>query len=182
MAENTITVRLSDDDRARLDKLTAALDKLAGVVPNCDRLDKLTAALEKLAGVVPNCDSCVQSAIKMVQTTAAPAEPTETSQEPAGATEEKPAENNTPEQNEPAVATEEPQEVAEPAPAPVEPEPAKPSVTLEQIQQKVVQLAAADKKAEAREIVTTYGAKVSDLKDQPEKWDEVWGKLTALEG
>jgi hypothetical protein len=160
MAENTITVRLSDDDRARLDKLTAALDKLAGVVPNCD--------------------SCVQSAIKLVQTTAAPAEPTETSQEPAGAAEEKPAENNTPEQNEPAVAAEEPQEVAEPTPAPVEP--AKPSVTLEQIQQKVVELSAAGKKAEAREIVTTYGAKVSDLKDQPDKWDEVWSKLTALEG
>jgi hypothetical protein len=72
--------------------------------------------------------------------------------------------------------------VAEPTPAPVEPEPAKPSVTLEQIQQKVVKLAAAGKKAEVREIVTTYGAKVSDLKDQPDKWDEVWGKLTALEG
>jgi hypothetical protein len=72
------------------------------------------------------------------------------------------------------------EEAAEPAP--VEPEPAKPSVTLEQIQQKVVKLAAAGKKAEVREIVTTYGAKVSDLKDQPEKWDEVWGKLTALEG
>lgn len=160
MAENTITLRLSDDDRARL--------------------DKLTTALEALSRVVPNCDSCVQSAIKLTQATAAPAEPTETSQELAGATEEKPADKNTPEQNEPAVAAEEPQEAAEPTP--VEPEPAKPSVTLEQIQQKVVKLAAAGKKAEVREIVTTYGAKVSDLKDQPEKWDEVWSKLTALEG
>ena len=154
MAENTITVRLSDDDRARL--------------------DKLTNALEALSRVVPNCDSCVQSAIKLTQVAVAPAEPTETSQEPAGATEEKPADENTPEQNEPAVAAEEPQEIAEP-------EPAKPSVTLEQIQQKVVQLAAAGKKAEVREIVTAYGSKVSDLKDQPDKWDEVWGKLTALE-
>lgn len=156
MAENTITVRLSDDDRARL--------------------DKLTAALEALSGVVPNCDSCVQSAIKLTQATAAPAEPTETSQEPAGATEEKPADENAPEQNESTVAAEEPQETT-----PAEPEPAKPSVTLEQIQQKVVKLAAAGKKAEVREIVTAYGSKVSDLKDQPDKWDEVWGKLTALE-
>ena len=156
MAENTITVRLSDDDRARL--------------------DKLTTALEALSKVVPNCDSCVQSAIKLTQATAAPTEPTETSQELAGATEEKPANKNTPEQNEPAVASEESQETA-----PVEPEPAKPSVTLEQIQQKVVQLATAGKKAEVREIVTAYGSKVSDLKDQPDKWDEVWGKLTALE-
>lgn len=160
MSENTIILRLSDDDRARL--------------------DKLTTALEALSRVVPNCDSCVQSAIKLTQATAAPAEPTETSQELAGATEEKPADKNTPEQNEPAVAAEEPQEAAEPTP--VEPEPAKPSVTLEQIQQKVVKLAAAGKKAEVREIVTTYGAKVSDLKDQPDKWGEVWGKLTALEG
>lgn len=160
MAENTITVRWSDDDRARLDKLTAALDKLAGVVPNCD--------------------SCVQSALKMIRDSGTPAAPTEASQELTGAPEEKPAEKNAPEQNEPAVAAEAPQEVAEPAPE--EPEPAKPSVTLEQIQQKVVKLAAAGKKAEVREIVTTYGAKVSDLKDQPDKWDEVWGKLAALEG
>jgi hypothetical protein len=160
MAENTITIRLSDDDRARLDKLTAALDKLAGVVPNCD--------------------GCVEAAVRMTQAATTPAEPTEASQENPGATKEEPAEKNTPEQNEPAVAAVEPQEKAEPAP--VEPEPAKPSVTLEQIQQKVVKLAAAGKKAEVREIVTTYGAKVSDLKDQPEKWDEVWGKLTALEG
>ena len=156
MAENTITVRLSDDDRARL--------------------DKLTTALEALSKVVSNCDSCVQSAIKLTQATVAPVEPTETSQEHVGATEEKTTDENTPEQNEPAVAAEEPQETA-----PAEPEPAKPSVTLEQIQQKVVQLAAAGKKAEVREIVTAYGSKVSDLKDQPDKWDEVWGKLTALE-
>lgn len=163
MADNTITIRLSDDDRARL--------------------DKLTAALEKLAGVVPNCDGCVEAAVRMTQAATTPAEPTEASQENPGATKEEPAEKNTPEQNEPAVAAVEPQEKAEPAPVePTPAEPAKPSVTLEQIQQKVVKLAAAGKKAEVREIVTTYGAKVSDLKDQPEKWDEVWGKLTALEG
>lgn len=61
---------------------------------------------------------------------------------------------------------------------------AKPSVTLEQIQQKVVQLAAGfggSKKAQVRAIINAYGAKVSDLKEKPEKWDEVWEKLTALE-
>lgn len=60
-----------------------------------------------------------------------------------------------------------------------------PTVTLEQIQQKVVQLCAADggtKKGMVREVINLYGTKVSDLKDQPEKWDEVWSKLTALEG
>ena len=60
----------------------------------------------------------------------------------------------------------------------------KPSVSLEQIQQKVMQLAAANggaKKAKVRDIISTYGTKVSDLKEQEDKWDEVWQKLTALE-
>lgn len=57
-----------------------------------------------------------------------------------------------------------------------------PSITLGQIQQKVIQLSAnAQKKEAARSIIFTYGTKVSDLKDQPEKWDEVWEKLTTLE-
>jgi hypothetical protein len=59
-----------------------------------------------------------------------------------------------------------------------------PKVTLEQIQQKVIQLAArgGDVKAKVREVINTYGTKVSDLKDYPEKWTEVWEKLNALEG
>lgn len=58
-----------------------------------------------------------------------------------------------------------------------------PAVTLEQIQAKVVQLAAAgaEKKAGAREIISAYGTKVSDLKNKPEAWADVWAKLTALE-
>lgn len=68
---------------------------------------------------------------------------------------------------------------------PTAPEKTAPKVTLEQIQHKVIQLCTADggtKKAKAREIINTYGAKVSDLKEQPDKWAEVWDKLTALEG
>lgn len=60
----------------------------------------------------------------------------------------------------------------------------KPTITLEQIQQKVMQLATANggtKKAAVRDIISAYGSKVSDLKEQPEKWGEVWSKLTALE-
>lgn len=75
-----------------------------------------------------------------------------------------------------------PWEAPEPTPEPVKQ--AKPSVTLEQIQQKVVQLCAAfggKKKAQVREVIGAYGAKVSDLKDQPEKWDEVWDRLAAIE-
>ena len=59
----------------------------------------------------------------------------------------------------------------------------KPAITLEQIQQKVLQLATANggtKKAKAREIVNAYARKVSDLPQ--DKWAEVWDKLTELEG
>jgi hypothetical protein len=69
-----------------------------------------------------------------------------------------------------------------PQPEPVKEE--KPAVTLAQIQQKVVQLCAGfggKKKPQVREIISTYGEKVSDLKEQPDKWDEVWNKLTMLE-
>lgn len=67
-------------------------------------------------------------------------------------------------------------------PTPEEPK-AEPSVTLEEIQQKVVQLCAVGGgvKAKVRTIINEYGAKVSDLKDQPEKWDEVHKRLCALE-
>lgn len=79
------------------------------------------------------------------------------------------------------IPEEEPQ-AEEPTPAPEEPK-TEPSVTLEEIQQKVVKLCAAggDMKAKVRSIINEYGAKVSDLKDQPEKWDEVHKRLCALE-
>lgn len=65
---------------------------------------------------------------------------------------------------------------------PVKEETTLPSVTLAQIQQKVVQLAAGfdgTKKAKVREIINAYAKKVSDLPE--DKWGEVWSKLTALE-
>jgi hypothetical protein len=84
-------------------------------------------------------------------------------------------------------ATEQANNTPAPVTAPTEdkPEPVKaePSVDLAQIQQKVVQLCALDggvHKAAVRETINQYGAKVSDLKDQPEKWDEVWTKLCEI--
>lgn len=84
---------------------------------------------------------------------------------------------------EPTPATTQP---AEETPAPVTEaapvEEAKPTVTLAQIQQKVVQLAAADggaKKAKVRDIVKAYAPQVSELPE--DKWGEIWDKLTALE-
>lgn len=116
------------------------------------RLDKI---IEKLGEIQqPNCSACVKTVAEVVSVH--PAEAQAAAEEPA------------------------PDEAPTETPEPVEE--IKPVVTLEQIQQKVVQLAAAGKKAEVRQIVNTYGAKVSDLKDQPDKWGEVWDKLTALEG
>lgn len=71
--------------------------------------------------------------------------------------------------------TEEPQANKAPAQADA------PQITMEQIQQKVVQLVAsgADMKAKVREIVHAYAPRVSDLPE--DKYGEIWDKLTALE-
>ena len=55
-----------------------------------------------------------------------------------------------------------------------------PTVSKQDILQKVIALCGAGKKAEAKDIITTYAASVSDLPD--EALAEVWDKLTALEG
>lgn len=140
---NTITIELSAEDRARLDKLTEVLEQAGkGGTCNCKTEDKPAPKTKQ------------SKPEKAAET------PTEAADEPTPTT--------TPTKEE----------------TPTETVTAAPTVTLEQIQQKVVQLAAGNggaKKAQVREIISTYGAKVSDLKDQPDKWDEVWAKLTALE-
>lgn len=65
------------------------------------------------------------------------------------------------------------------------PEPVtEPTVTLAQIQQKVVQLSAANngkKKAKVRDIITAYSPTVSGLTDVPEAWPSIWESLLTLE-
>lgn len=138
--DNIITIRLHDDDRARLDKIAALLEKLAdGQAP----VSINPAEVHPVENPFP-----------------APAEeikPEPVKEEPAPAAEPEP----------------------EPAPEPVKEEPA-PAVTLEQIQQKVIKLATSGKKTQVREIVNAYAPRVSDL--PADKWGEIWGKLTALEG
>lgn len=143
---NTITIELCTEDRARLDKLTTALEQR----------------------IVP--------AETFLRNSDATAEVAEAPTEPQEAPKEEPKTETPPAEETPQEATQEPESDA---PA----EKVGPTITLEQIQQKVVQLAAegAEKKAKVRGVISTYGTKVSDLKDTPEKWDEVWQKLTALE-
>ena len=138
---NTITIELCAEDRARLDRLTAALEARASA---------------------PTTEAPVKAQPKATPTEA-PSKPAEAPSKPAEPPEE-------PKKEEPAAPWEEPT--------------AAPTVTLEQIQQKVVTLATmagGTKKVKVREIISAYGAKVSDLKDHPDKWQEVWDRLTALE-
>ncbi len=136
---NYITIEFCAEDRARIDRLTAALEN------RVKQVDEFLAGGNQLDDIQK-------------------ADPEQLTIDDTHA--EHPVE--------PAEATE--------VEAPATPQPA---VTLEQIQQKVVQLAAGQggaKKAKVREIINAYGSKVSDLNDQPDKWTEVWDKLTALEG
>jgi hypothetical protein len=125
---NLITIALSTEDRARLDRLISALEN--------------RAAQEESTTPDPAAEA-ITEALTEVLTKAT----------------EAPAEVETP-------TTEEP------------------TVTLGQIQQKVVQLSAADngkKKAKVREIIVAFSPTVSGLNDMPEKWSEIWDRLTALE-
>lgn len=153
---NEITIKLCEEDRARLDKLTAALELRA------KQTEQWAPVPESIQEPTPEVK---QDKPTKKKATAPTEKPAETQEAPAPIT-------DTPEEEKP---TEEPT-----APA----EKVAPSVTFEQIQQKVVQLAAGfggTKKAQVREIINGYVEKVSKLKEMPDKWDEVWGKLTALE-
>lgn len=133
MAECTITIKLSEEDRKRLDVIS-------------DTLEMIRLALTTTGTPFP-----------------APEPAHEPTQEAAGAQQEEPTPVHTPEQEQPAA----PQEPAK-------------AVKLSDIQQKVVELSAAGKKAQVREIITAYAAKVSGLPE--DKLSEVWDKLAALEG
>ena len=151
---NPVTIEPSAGDRARLDKNAKLLDKF---FPQPMTVE-LTPA------------SFLQKELHIKEETETTTEATTEPQE---------AKEETTQASVPPV-----EEIAPvPVPEAVEAvEEAKPSITLAQIQQKVIQLSAnAQKKASVRSIIFSYGTKVSDLKDQPEKWEEVWEKLTALE-
>ena len=131
------------------------------------RIDRLIAALEKRT-----CESCVQSAIKMMQ--AAPVE--QANEEPAlvetPRAETTAADAHPVEEVEvfaPVAAKETASSVGE-----------KPVVKMSDIQQKVVALSAAGKKAEVKAVVTAYAERVTLIPEN--KLIEVFEKLTALEG
>lgn len=163
---NTITIELCAEDRARLDRLTAALERRIAQV------DDFIANYQGAAESVQEETQPDPVQQKLAAAMAKASTPTEATEKAAEATEASTPPVTQPEEESPT------EEAETPTDADV------PTVTLEQIQQKVVQLAAGfggTKKAKVKEIINAYGTKVSDLKDVPGKWSEVWAKLTALE-
>jgi hypothetical protein len=155
----TITIELCQEDRARLDKILAALEHSS-----------------------PDCKSCVQGVTTYVAA-ALGEQPKadEKTAEPTTTPTEAPAESRTEPQT-PFVETQEETPFDEPKHFEAPEEPPKPVrvVELAEIQRKVVELSTAGKKAEAREIITAYAAKISGIPE--DKRAEVLDKLNALEG
>lgn len=157
---NIITIELCAEDRALIDRLTQALEKN---VHNCEGFVK--SALEWKESQQDPIQQAIADALARAEKT--PIEkPTEAPEAPTAeaALIDHPADEDPP------------WEAATPA------EEAKPTITQDQLQQKVMQLAAANNgalKAKVREIVNAYAKKVSDIPE--DKRTDVWGKLIALE-
>ena len=155
---NNITIELCTEDRARLDKLTAALEALQPMTihwsptrieqPDPDRLtidDVQEALAETLAKATDPAEApkkAVEEAETSTQTTTPPEE-------------EKPTDKET-------------------ATAPNEP-----PVTREELKAKVIKLCAKGLKEQTRDIVRAYAQTVTDVPE--DKLTECYKKLVALE-
>lgn len=176
---NNIIIELCKEDRARLDILNKALAMLTG------QLEGINAALEA-KGIIETV--VTQEVISTTDTT----EPWDTRDLHQEAAEETQLPGHAkPHEMLAKKAAEAPQEVVEeqapPTPETVQDEPQEgkddelaPTVTKQDIQQKVIELVGKGKKAEVRDIITTYADNVSGLPDST--LNEVWARLTALEG
>lgn len=159
---NSITIELSAEDRARIDKLTSVLEKV--LLLKASEMARKKAIAESPAGASGEATEAAE-ATTPTNTKAEEENPRNEAVEPTAKEEAAP--------RDPIESFAQHSSKAETV---------KPSVTLEQIQQKVVQLAAGfggTKKAKVREVINAYAKKVSDLPE--DKWTEVWDKLTSLE-
>lgn len=151
MATNLITIELAAEDRARIDKL---IEVLFVITEGTELIEVDPAQAVHTMPPVEKQPEPIQNPSRIEPQAYEVPAPT----------------NNTPK--------------VEIAPEPTTEPITAPAVTLEQIQQKVLHLATSNggaKKAQVRAIIQEYGAKVSDLEGQPDKWGEVWSKLTTLE-
>ena len=151
---NNITIALDVEDRIRIDKLNTNLTILnAALGAVIGHLEGVNAAAEK-KGLIETVE--VEEVIHVPGQVSIDEE---TAQEPQEAPE--PVEEVT----------------TPPAPETVQDEP---TVTKQDIQQKVIALVGKGMKAAVRDIITAYADNVSGLPDST--LNEVWKKLTALEG
>lgn len=155
---NTITIELCAEDRARIDAVIAALENR------------------------PNCEGCVKAAFEMTERAQAKAKTTKVE-----ANKEETPTTTTSEAEAPAEAPADypvdppPFDVPEQdAPEQDAPEPDAPKVDRADVQRMVVELSAAGKKAEVKEIVMAYADRVSAIPE--DKLAEVFEKLNTLEG
>lgn len=161
---NNITIELCAEDRARIDKLTDALERrirqaqyilehTEAPKPKPEPQDDLQ---EKLAAAVASVKPSDVEAPKNAQDAQEAPTPTENPTEPTNEAQEEPAE---------AVKAEEPK---------------KPTVTMAMLTNKAITLSAAGLKDKVRDVVHQYAKTVTSLPE--DKWDEVYEKLNALEG
>lgn len=150
---NNIIIELCKEDRDRLDILNKALAMLTG------QLEGINAALEA-KGIIETV--VTEEVISTEYTAASDTKPWDTR-----------------DLHQEAAEAPEPVEVVTTPPAP-ETVQDEPTVTKQDIQQKVIELVGKGKKAEVRGIITTYADNVSGLPDST--LNEVWARLTALEG
>lgn len=165
---NTITIELCAEDRARLDKLTAALEKRS-------------------------CDGCVNSALAWVEQivkgqVTAPEKATEPDEvqkalaetlAKAEGTVEAP--KNAPEEAKASTPTVTPQKEEEPTnEEPIQAEPTKKTVDRAELRAKVIELSAKGFKEQVKEIVRAYAQTVTDVPE--DRVSECYTRLANLEG
>lgn len=161
----TLTVQLCEEDRARLDKIIEKLGALS-TRPDCSQCVKDVAKTIGLANAAIDSQDEVQKKLaEVIARTETPKNAQDAHEAPT------PTENTTEVENETQ---------AEPDNATETQEAAKPSVTMAMLTNKAITLSAAGKTALVREVVHQYSKTVTSLPE--DKWDEVYEKLTKLEG
>lgn len=157
---NTITIELCAEDRARLDAILKAL------VHQHDCNSCTQMMLEHIQKIEKSINTATEDAERPQKATEAPAQPVTPPQA------EKPVQ--------PAPAEYPIGETPFDAPEPNEPEPEAPKVDRADVQRLVVDLSAAGKKAEVKEVVMAYADRVSAIPE--DKLSEVFEKLNKLGG
>lgn len=171
MTEITLKVELSAEDRARADALLAKLDKLADCQVSSQDIAGLCAELVRrldAAEPKPTKAPAHQDEAQQMLEALVARESTPTKQETAQEAPETPQEEQTVQTVDP-----EPEKQAQQAD--------EPKVSLTDIQQLIIRLAQAGKKAEMRTIVHEYGETATKVaENSPEKLPELFKRLTAL--